>query len=118
MNKRTIAALAAVLFCGSAAAQDNYSTTFIPIDQVVFYSNSEPIYPAWAGYAEVIFTQAIAWSKATSCSTAAVAIRAADVHLISAAELALASGRNVRVSVEDSQILSGVCILRALTVKS
>jgi len=115
-TKAVLVGLAGLLFCMPASAQDNHSSTFVTISNIVFYSTGDPVYPQWAGVTEVIFAQPIAWAAASSCSTTAVAIRAADKTLVAAVQTALATGRTVELFVDDAQAVdsSGVCYLRAV----
>jgi hypothetical protein len=100
---------------GTAQAQNNSTSSYYEIKNVIFWSKNEPIYPQWAGYVSVEFTQAIVWETPGVCNSVSVAVRPEDNHIISAIQTALASGRSVRLYVDDAQRISGnYCILRVL----
>jgi hypothetical protein len=103
-----------ILVCGLARAQNSYTAAYYPIGNLVFFSKTEPVYPQWAGFVEVVFDSPVNWATPTTCSTTGVAIRNADNHLISGIQTALALNRNVRFFVDDAQTVDGVCILRAI----
>jgi hypothetical protein len=98
-----------------AQAQDNYSTSFVAIANLVFYSTNDAVYPQYDGAVVVLFAKPIAWSFGNSCATTAVAIRSGDKPLMTAVQAALATGRPIQVFVDDSQTVDGVvCYLRAV----
>src|SRR4051812_35996019 len=103
-----------LLAAAVAGAQDNQSSGYYSIGQLVFFSKTEPVHPNWAGFVEVRFDSPVTWVLATSCSRSAVAIRAEDTHLMAGMQTALALNRSVRLFIEDSQVIDGVCILRAV----
>jgi hypothetical protein len=114
-GKAAIAALVGVLMIGSAHAQDNYSTTFLTITNLVFYSGSDTVYPQYAGATVVNFATPVIWTFGGPCATGVVAIRSSDKSLITAVQTAQATGRPIRVFVDDSQTVDGVvCWLRAV----
>jgi hypothetical protein len=114
-GKAAIAALVGVLMIGSAHAQNNYSTTFITITNLTFYSGSDTVYPQYAGATVVNFATPVIWTFGGPCATGAVAIRNSDRSLITAVQTAQATGRSIRVFVDDSQTVDGVvCWLRAV----
>lgn len=108
------AALAVSLLASPIDAANDYSTSFLTIATLTYYSLAEPIYPTFEGVVEVYFTQPIAWTAQTSCSKNAVVIRGTDEPLVSAVQVALATNRPIRLFVDDSQQLSGICYLRAV----
>ncbi len=97
-------------------AANDYSTEFMPIGRLTAYSFGETIYPAWAQTVEVIFSSPITWKNSTTCSANAVVIYPTDAPLVIAVHQALATGRPVRVFVDDSKQLNGVCYLRAVEI--
>ncbi len=103
------------LWASAANAQDNHSASFMTLQNLVFYSANDTVYPQYAGTVEVLFTAPIIWYTSTRCSTGAVAIRGTDTALISAAQTALATGRSVEIFVDDTQTVDGVvCFVRAI----
>jgi hypothetical protein len=110
-----VAGLLGMLMTGIALAQNNYSTTFVPITNLVFYSANDDIYPLYAGTAVVTFATPVIWTFGGSCSTGAVAIRSNDKSLMTTVQTAQATGRPIQVFVDDSQTVDGVvCWLRAV----
>jgi hypothetical protein len=110
-----VAGLLVTLMAGMAQAQNNYSTTFVPITNLVFYSANDGIYPLYAGATVVNFGTPVIWTFGGPCATGAVAVRPNDKSLITAVETAQATGRPVQVFVDDSQTVDGVvCWLRAV----
>jgi hypothetical protein len=100
---------------GSANAQNNSTSSYYEIRNVIFWSKIEPIYPTWAGYISVEFTQPLVWATTGTCNTSTVAVRPEDTHIISAVQVALATGKPVRLYSDDAQRVDGsYCILRAL----
>ena len=114
MSRSALTTFVLLLAPAFANAQDNYTSAYYPVAQLIFYSKTEPIHPNWAGFAQVTFDAPIAWAVSTTCSTSGVAIRAGDTHLMAAIQTALAMNRNVRFFVDDAQAVDGVCILRAI----
>ena len=117
MKKSIVAGCGLLLIAafGTVQAANNWTSAYYEIKNVVFWSKSDPIYPQWQGYVSVEFTQPLVWGIPGICSTTTVAVRPADTHVISAVQTALASGRTVRLYVDDSQRIDGTnCILRAL----
>jgi hypothetical protein len=113
--KPAIAGLVGVLMIGIAHAQNNYSTTFVTISNLVFYSGSDTVYPQYAGAAVVNFATPLTWAFGSPCATGAVAIRSSDKSLMTAVQTAQATGRPIQVFVDDSQTVDGVvCWLRAI----
>jgi len=113
--KLFLTAIMALLTAQAALAQNNYSTTFIGITNLVFYSASDDIYPAYDGTVVVLMYTPITWAYGGTCATTAVAIRSADKTLMTGVQAALATGRPIQVFVDDSQTVDGVvCYLRAL----
>lgn len=107
--------LALFVVIGSAQAANNSTNSYYEIKNLIFWSKTEPVYPNWAGYVSVEFTQSLAWVTAGVCHSTTVAIRPQDNHVMSAVQTAFASGRSVRLYVDDSQRIDGnICILRAL----
>ena len=105
-----------VLLVSNASAANNYtpSGTLYEINKLVVYSTNETIYPSWAGFTILSFSQQLIWNTINNCSTSSVAIRIEDKHLISAAQAAYATGKGVRLYVDDAhRIDNSVCILRA-----
>src|SRR5690348_9084860 len=100
--KAAVAALAAVSMIGVAQAQNNYSTTFVGISSLVFYSAADNIYPLYAGATVVTFGTPVVWAFGGSCATGAVAIRGSDKSLMTAVETAEATGRPIQIFVDDS----------------
>jgi len=110
-----VAGLLGLLTTGIALAQNNYSTTFVTITNLVFYSANDDIYPRYAGAAVVNFATPVIWTFGGPCATGAVAIRPNDKPLMTAVETAQATGRPIQVFVDDSQTVDGVvCWLRAV----
>jgi hypothetical protein len=115
IRKLLLASVAGLLAVQVAQAQNNYSTTFANITNLVFYSASDDIYPLYDGTVVVLFAQPITWVYGTTCATTAVAIRSTDKTLMTGVQAALATGRPVQVFVDDSQTVDGVvCYLRAI----
>ena len=113
--KAVIAGLIGVVMIGIAHAQNNYSTTFVTITNLVFYSGSDTVYPQYAGATVVSFATPVIWTFGGPCATGSVAIRSSDKSLITAVQTAQATGRPVQVFVDDSQTVDGVvCWLRAV----
>ena len=112
-----VAGLLGMLTTGVALAQNNYSTAFVGITNLVFYSASDHIYPLYAGATVVNFGTPVVWAFGGPCATGAVAIRPDDKPLITAVQAAQATGRPVQVFVDDSQTVDGVvCWLRAIAM--
>ena len=110
-----VAGLFGLLVTGIAAAQNNYSTTFVGITNLVFYSANDSVYPQYAGAAVVNFATPVIWAFGGPCATGTVAIRSNDKSLMTAVETAQATGRPIQVFVDDSQTVDGVvCWLRAV----
>jgi hypothetical protein len=110
-----VAGLLGMLMTGIAEAQNNYSTTFVTITNLVFYSANDGVYPQYAGAAVVNFATPVIWAFGGPCATGAVAIRSNDKSLMTAVETAQATGRPIQVFVDDSQTVDGlVCWLRAV----
>lgn len=109
------AGIVGLLAAESAAANNNYSTTFVTISNLVFYSLSDDVYPLYDGVVVVYLAQAVTWQFGNTCATTAVAIRSGDKPLMTAVQTALATGRPVQLFVDDSQTVDGVvCWLRAV----
>ena len=109
------AGIVGLLAARSAAAANNYSTTFITIANLVFYSASDDVYPQYDGTVVVYLAQPITWQFGNRCATSAVAIRGSDTPLMTAVQTALATGRPIQLFVDDSQTVDGVvCWLRAI----
>jgi hypothetical protein len=110
-----IAGLLGMLVTGIALAQNNYSTTFVGVTNLVFYSANDAIYPPYAGAAVVNFGTPVIWAFGGACATGSVAIRPNDKSLMTAVATAQATGRPIQVFVDDSQTVDGVvCWLRAV----
>jgi len=115
MVRLAVVGLLGMLMSGVALARDNYSTTFVAVTNLVFYSANDDIYPQYAGAAVVNFATPVGWAFGGPCATGAVAIRSNDKSLMTAVETAQATGRPIRVFVDDSQTVDGVvCWLRAV----
>jgi hypothetical protein len=115
MIKLFLMSAAGLLAAEAAQAQNNYSTTFAQISNLVFYSASDDVYPAYDGTVVVLFAQPITWTYGGTCATGTVAIRSADKTLMTGVQAALATGRPIKVFVDDSQTVDGVvCFLRAI----
>lgn len=100
---------------GTVQAANNSTNAYYEIKNVIFWSKSDPIYPQWAGKVSIEFTQPLVWTSLGVCSITTVAVRETDTHVMSAVQTALASGRSVRLYVDDSQRIDGTyCIVRAL----
>jgi hypothetical protein len=122
-TKAVLAALACLLCLGglagsrgarAAGATSTYSTSFMTISNLAFYSASDTVFPQYAGIVEVLFAQPIDWAQPSSCDTGAVAIRSTDTPLISAVQAALATGRPVQLFVDTRTVDGLVCYLRAI----
>jgi hypothetical protein len=110
-----LATVVGLLAVPSAQAGNNYSTTFVTISNLVFYSASDDIYPQYDGAAVVNFATPVTWALGNNCATTAVAIHPADKSLMTAVQAAQATGRPIHVFVDDSQTVDGVvCWLRAV----
>ena len=110
-----VAGLLGMLMTGIVEAQNNYSTTFLPITNLVVYSGNDTIYPQYAGATVVTFGTPVTWAFGGTCATGAVAIRSGDKSLLTAVETAQATGRPIQVFVDDSQTVDGiVCWVRAV----
>jgi hypothetical protein len=108
-------AVVGLLAAQSAAAANNYSTTFVTIANLVFYSASDDIYPLYDGAVVVNLAQPVTWQFGNNCATTAVAIRSGDKPLMTAVQTALAAGRPIQLFVDDSETVDGVvCWLRAV----
>lgn len=115
ISRVLLAGIAGLLVSQLVRAQNNYSTTFITIENLVFYSASDGIYPLYDGATAVYLAQPITWQFGNSCSNTVVAIRPGDKTLMTAVQTALATGRPVQLFVDDAQTVDGVvCWLRAL----
>jgi hypothetical protein len=113
--KLCLTAIMALLTAQGALAQNNYSTAFVAISNLVFYSASDDIYPQYDGTVVVLFAQPVTWRYGSTCATTVVAIRSADKTLMTGVQAALATGRPIQVFVDDAQTVDGiVCYLRAL----
>lgn len=98
-----------------AQAGNNYSTAFVTISNLVFYSASDDIYPLYDGTVVVNFAQPVTWNFGNNCANSVVAIRSGDKTLMTAVQTALATGRPIQVFVDDAQTVDGVvCYLRAV----
>lgn len=115
MMKLLAISLGLLSAASAAEAQNNYTNSYYEIKDLVFFSKTETVYPTWAGYVSMTLTQPITWAIPNVCSDGSVAIRPEDNHIIAAVQTAFASGRTVRLYVDDAQRLSGnFCILRAV----
>jgi hypothetical protein len=115
MSKLAAACVAIYIFgMSSAGAQNNATASYYEIKNLIFWSKEETVYPNWAGFVSVEFTQPLVWNVPGACSTTTVAIRPQDNHLMSAVQTALASGKPVRLYVDDAFKIDGNCMLRAL----
>lgn len=115
ITRALAAGVVGALAAQSAAAGNNYSTTFVTISNLVFYSLSDDVYAQYDGAVVVYLAQPITWQFGNNCATTAVAIRNADKPLMTAVQTALATGRPVQLFVDDSQTVDGfVCWLRAV----
>jgi hypothetical protein len=115
ITRALAAGIVGLLAAQSVSAANNYSTAFITISNLVFYSVSDDVYPQYAGAVAVYLAKPITWQFGNNCSTTAVAIRSGDKPLMTAVETALATGRPVQLFVDDSQTVDGVvCYLRAI----
>jgi hypothetical protein len=115
MLKVTAIALGLLLAASATEAQNNSTNSYYEMKDLVFFSKQEPIYPIWAGYVQITFTQPISWVIPNVCSDLSVAIRPEDTHIIAAVQAAFVSGRGVRLYVDDAVRLSGsYCVLRAV----
>jgi len=115
ISRVLLAATASMLAAQAAQAQNNYSTTFVTISNLVFYSASDSVYPQYAGSAVINFATPLVWRYGNTCATGTVAIRPADKSLMTAVQAAQATGRPVQVFVDDAQTVDGVvCWLRAV----
>lgn len=107
-----------LLAINSAQAANNSSQSFIYINNLIVYSNSDKIFPQWAGAVGVTFRTGIAWSTPTSCSNTQVAIRSTDQNLMLVVQTAWSANVPIRLFVDDSYTLpteTGVaCYLRAV----
>lgn len=113
--KILLASVVGLLAAQIAQAGNNYSTTFVTISNLVFYSASDDIYPLYDGTVVVNFAQPISWRFGSTCASGAVAIRSGDKTLMTAVQTALATGRPIQVFVDDAQTVDGVvCYLRAI----
>lgn len=110
--------LLTVMVVSSAAAQNNYTpaATYYPIQQLTFYSTTEPLYPQWAGFTHIVFSQTLSWSTPNVCDNRSAVIRPADKHILSAVLAAYATGKGLRIYADDVQKLGEVCIIRALGI--
>jgi hypothetical protein len=110
-----LASVVGLLAAPIAQAGNNYSTTFVTISNLVFYSASDDIYPLYDGVVVVNFAQPLTWRFGNNCATGAVAIRSGDKTLMTAVQTALATGRPIQVFADDAQTVDGVvCYLRAI----
>jgi hypothetical protein len=115
MRKWMITSLAVLGAAHAAHAANNSTDSYHEIRDLVFWSSVDAIYPEWQGYVSVAFTQPLTWTTTGVCNQTTVAIRPADKHMISAVQTALASGKPVRLYVDDAQRIAGTyCILRAV----
>jgi hypothetical protein len=116
MNKLICATVSTfALVAGSAHAANNSTSDYIEIQNLGFFSKDDPILLNWRGFVSVTFTQPLAWTVPGVCNQTMVAVRPTDTHLIAAVQTAYASGKGLRVYVDDSQRLdSAYCILRAV----
>ena len=104
-----------LLVAGTAEAGNNYSTAFVTISNLVFYSASDDIFPQYDGTVVVSFAQPVTWIFGNRCATSVAAIRSGDKTLMTAVQTALATGRPIQVFVDDAQTVDGiVCYLRAV----
>ena len=110
-----LATLVGLLAVPSAQAGNNYSTTFVTISNLVFYSAADDVYPQYAGAAVVTLATPVTWAFGNNCATTVVAIRTGDKSLMTAVQTAQATGRPIQVFVDDAQTVDGtVCWLRAV----
>lgn len=110
-----LATLVGLLAMPSAQAGNNYSTNFVTISSLVFYSASDDVYPQYDGAAVVNLATPVTWRYGNTCATSTVAIRSADKSLMTAVQTAQATGRPIQVFVDDAQTVDGVvCWLRAV----
>jgi hypothetical protein len=109
------AAMVFLLTTQLAQAQNNFSTGFVTIANLVFYSASDDVYPLYDGSVVVSLSAPVTWQFGNSCANTAVAIRPGDKTLMTAVQTALATGRPVQLFVDDAQTVDGVvCWLRAV----
>jgi hypothetical protein len=115
ITKVLLLSVVGLLAARIAQAGNNYSTTFVTISNLVFYSASDDIYPLYDGVVVVNFAQPLTWRFGNNCATGAVAIRSGDKTLMTAVQTALATGRPIQVFADDAQTVDGVvCYLRAI----
>jgi hypothetical protein len=115
ITRALAAGIVGLLTAQSAQAGNNYSTTFVTISNLVFYSLSDDIYPLYDGTVVVYLSQPITWQFGNNCATTAVAIRSGDKPLMTGVQTALATGRPIQLFVDDSETVDGVvCWLRAI----
>lgn len=91
ITKVLLLSVVGLFAAGIAQAGNNYSTTFVTISNLVFYSASDDIYPLYDGTVVVNFGQPVVWRLGNNCATGAVAIRSGDKTLMTAVQTALAT---------------------------
>ena len=69
--KILLASVVGLLAAQIAQAGNNYSTTFVTISNLVFYSASDDIYPLYDGTVVVNFAQPITWRFGSYCASGA-----------------------------------------------
>jgi hypothetical protein len=111
--KRAVSFFAVLLLAPFAHAADNHTPGYHDITGIVIHSKTEPIAPTWAGLTQVTFA-ALTWATPNVCSTSAVVVRDNDAHVVAALHAAKAQDKPVRLFVDDSQLHSVYCILRAV----
>lgn len=105
-----------MMFVSSVSAKNVHSTNELDITRIVFFSESESIYPKWAGLVQVMLSPAAIWAQTTDCHSGSLAIRGADKHLVAAVMAARASGKKLKIYVDDVLRVEGTsCYLRAVS---